>query len=68
MGEVLKNIYDVVERKAGLQARIKLVQRTGVSKDKAAMVNEDEEMIKGFKALAREVTGIDIDQHLQPSK
>jgi hypothetical protein len=68
MGEVLKQIYDVVERKAGLQARIKLVQRTGVSKDKAAMVNEDEEMIKGFKTLAREVTGIDIDQHLQPSK
>ena len=68
MGEVLKKIYEVVERKAGLQARIKMVQRTGVTKDKAAMVNEDEEMIKGFKALAREVTGIDIDQHLQPSK
>ncbi len=65
MGEVLKKIYEIVEHKAGLQARIKLVQRTGVSKDKAAMVEEDEEMIKGFKALAREITGIDFDQHLQ---
>ena len=64
MGEVLKKIYEIVEHKAGLQGRIKLVQRTGVSKDKAAMVEEDEEMIKGFKALARELTGIDID-HLQ---
>jgi hypothetical protein len=64
MGEVLKKIYEIVEHKAGLQARIKLVQRTGISKDKAAMVEEDEEMIKGFKALAREITGIDID-HLQ---
>ncbi len=62
MGEVLKKIYEIVEHKAGLQARIKLVQRTGISKDKAAMVEEDEEMIKGFKALAREVTGIDVDQ------
>ena len=62
MGDVLKKIYEIVEHKAGLQARIKLVQRTGISKDKAAMVEEDEEMIKGFKALAREVTGIDIDQ------
>jgi hypothetical protein len=62
MGEVLKKIYEIVEHKAGLQARIKLVQRTGISKDKAAMVEEDEEMIKGFKALAREITGIDIDQ------
>jgi len=64
MGEVLKKIYEIVEHKAGLQARIKLVQRTGISKDKAAMVEEDEEMIKGFKTLAREITGIDID-HLQ---
>ncbi len=62
MGEVLKKIYEIVEHKAGLQARIKLVQRTGISKDKAAMVEEDAEMIKGFKALAREVTGIDVDQ------
>ncbi|HEX7504806.1 MAG TPA: hypothetical protein VF336_06030 [Syntrophales bacterium] len=62
MGEVLKKIYEIVEHKAGLQARIKLVQRTGISKDKAAMVEEDEEMIKGFKALAREITGIDVDQ------
>jgi hypothetical protein len=62
MGEVLKRIYEIVEHKAGLQARIKLVQRTGISKDKAAMVEEDEEMIKGFKALAREITGIDVDQ------
>jgi hypothetical protein len=61
MGEVLKKIYEIVEHKAGLQARIKLVQRTGVSKDKAAMVEEDEEMIRGFKALAREITGIDVD-------
>ncbi len=62
MGEVLKKIYEIVELKAGVQARIKLVQRTGVSKDKAAMVDEDEEMIKGFKALAREITGIDFDR------
>jgi hypothetical protein len=62
MGEVLKKIYEIVEQKAGLQARIKLVQRTGISKEKAVMVTEDEEMIKGFKALAREITGMDIDR------
>jgi hypothetical protein len=65
MGDALKRIYEIVEHKAGLQGRIKLVQRTGVSKDKAAMVEEDEEMIKGFKALALELTGIDVD-HLKP--
>ncbi|HEX7540108.1 MAG TPA: hypothetical protein VF358_07400 [Syntrophales bacterium] len=68
MGDVLKQIYEIVERKAGLKARIKLVERTGISKEKAALVGEDDEMIRGFKMLASELTGISLDDHLRYPK
>lgn len=63
MGELLRQIYEFVERKGGLKARLKLVERTGVSKEKASLINEDEEIIKGFKALAGELTGQSFDEY-----
>lgn len=68
MGEVILKIYDIVEQKAGLQARMKLVQHTGISKNNAGMIREDDEMINGFKELALKITGINIDDHLHPTK
>lgn len=63
MGEVLRQIYEFVEQKGGLKARLRLVERTGVSKEKASIISEDEEIIKGFKALASELTGQSFDDY-----
>lgn len=63
MGEVLRQIYEFVEQKGGLKARLKLVERTGVSKEKASLINEDEEILRGFKALAGELTGQSFDEY-----
>jgi hypothetical protein len=68
MGEKLRQIYEFVERKGGLKARIQLVERTGIAKEKAALVEEDEDIIKGYKALASELTGYSFDDYLRSPK
>lgn len=68
MGEVLRQIYEFVEKKGGLKARIQLVERTGIAKDKAALVEEEEEVIKGYKELANELTGHSFDDYLRSGK
>jgi hypothetical protein len=37
--------------------------RNGVSKEKASLINEDEEILRGFKALAGELTGQSFDEY-----
>jgi hypothetical protein len=68
MGEVLRQIYEFVEKKGGLKARIQLVERTGIAKEKAALIEEEEEIIKGYKALASELTGQTFDDYLRSIK
>jgi hypothetical protein len=68
MGELLRQIYEFVEKKGGLRARIQLVERTGIAKDKAALVEEEEEVVRGFKALAIELTGHSVDDYLRSLK
>jgi hypothetical protein len=65
MGEVLRQIYEFVEKKGGLKARMQLVERTGIAKDKAAIVEEEEEIVRGFKALAAELTGQSFDDYMR---
>jgi len=65
MGEVLRQIYEFVEKKGGLKARMQLVERTGIAKDKAAIVEEEEEIVRGFKALAAELTGQSFDDNMR---
>jgi|APFre7841882724_1041349.scaffolds.fasta_scaffold547856_1 hypothetical protein len=68
MGEELRRIYEFVEKRGGLKARIQLVERTGIAKEKAALVEEDDEIIKGYKALASELTGHSVDDYLRSLK
>ncbi|OPY13694.1 MAG: hypothetical protein A4E69_01519 [Syntrophus sp. PtaB.Bin138] len=68
MGEVLKQIYEFVEKKGGLKARMQLVERTGIAKEKAGLIEEEEEIVRGFKALAAELTGQSFDDYLRSPK
>lgn len=68
MGDVLRQIYEFVEKKGGLKARMKLVERTGVAKEKAGLIEEEEEVVRGFKALAAELTGQSFDDYIRTLK
>jgi len=68
MGEVLTQIYEFVEKKGGLKARMKLVERTGIAKEKAGLIEEEEEIVMGFKALAAELTGQSFDDYHSSQK
>ncbi len=64
MGKMILRIYDIVEQKAGMKARIKLVEQTGISRSNAGIVQDDDEIIKLFKELALKISGINVDDHL----
>lgn len=64
MGKVILQIYENVEQKAGLKARLNMVQQTGISRNKAGMVEEDDEIIKLFKDVALKITGINVEDYL----
>lgn len=68
MGDVLRQIYEFVEKKGGLKARMQLVERTGIAKEKAGLIEEEEDVVRGFKALAAELTGQSFDDHLRSPK
>lgn len=68
MGDVLRQIYEFVEKKGGLKARMKLVERTGIAKEKAGLVEEEEEIVSGFKELADELTGQSFDDYIRSLK
>jgi hypothetical protein len=68
MGDVLRQIYEFVEQKGGLKARMRLVERTGIAKEKAGVIEEEEDIVRGFKALAVELTGQSFDDYLRSRK
>lgn len=44
------------------------MERTGIAKDKAVLVEDEEEVIRGYKALATELTGQSFDDYLRSLK
>ena len=61
MGKQLERIYEIVTQKAGLNARISLASKTGVSKSKASEIPDTDELVHKFKALASTLIGENID-------
>ncbi len=61
MGAVIDEIYKIVTDKAGFKGRMRLAVRTGISRTKAAQMDDSPEMITRFKRAADEIVGRDID-------
>lgn len=61
MGKQLERIYEIVTQKAGLDARMNLASKTGVSKSKASEIPDTDELVNKFKALASNLIGENID-------
>ena len=61
MGAVIDEIYKIVTEKAGYKGRMRLAVRTGISRTKAAQMEDTPEMITRFKKAADEIVGRDID-------
>ncbi len=61
MGKQLERIYEIVTQKAGLDARMNLASKTGVSKSKASKIPDTDELVNKFKALASDLIGENID-------
>jgi len=52
MGERLIRIYEIVTEKIGLQGRLELASRTGISMNEAARIKDTEELVQKFKQEA----------------
>jgi hypothetical protein len=64
MGARLQAIYELVTQRTGFKGRIELAVRTGVSKVKAAEMEDTDKILKKFKAEASEIIGQDVDELL----
>ena len=64
MGAKLQEIYDLVTKKAGFKGRMRLAVRTGVSRIKAAEMDDTDKIIKKFKNAAGEIIGHDVNELL----
>ena len=61
MGAMINEVYKIVTEKAGFKGRMRLAVRTGISRTKAAQMEDTPEMITKFKGAADEIVGRDID-------
>jgi hypothetical protein len=61
MGFMINEIYKIVTEKTGFKGRMRLAVRTGISRTKAAQMEDTPEMITKFKSAANEIVGGDID-------
>lgn len=64
MGATLEKIYKVVTDKAGFEGRLKLAEKTGISRTKAVEMEDTAEIIAKFKETADQILGQDIDEFL----
>jgi len=65
MGKLLLKIYQIVEDKGGLQCRLTLASKTGISRQQAAVVRDKASMVKKFKDVARELLQEEIEDLLK---
>jgi hypothetical protein len=61
MGAMINEIYKIVTDRAGFKGRMRLAVRTGISRTKAAQMEDTPDMITKFKKAADEIVGGDID-------
>jgi hypothetical protein len=61
MGFMINEIYKIVTEKTGFKGRMRLAVRTGISRTKAAQMEDTPEIITKFKSAANEIVGGDID-------
>jgi len=64
MGKLLLKIYLIVEEKGGLQGRLMLASKTGISRQQAAAIRDKASIVKQFKSVAREILQLEIDDLL----
>lgn len=64
MGQILMEIYKIVEEKGGISARIKFASATGLTLKDASEMKDKPELIELFKAKADEILEVDIDTFL----
>ena len=64
MGATLEKIYQVVTDKAGFEGRLKLAEKTGISRTKAVEIEDTAEIVSKFKETADQILGQDIDEFL----
>lgn len=65
MGQVLAEIYRIVEEKGGTQARIKLATMTGLPLKDAVEMKDKPDVIEKFKNAASDILNSNIDDLLQ---
>ena len=65
MGKIMEQIYQIVEAKGGLSGRVKLAQKTGISKQQAALDRDKAAIVKRFKKAATEILETDIEELLK---
>ncbi len=65
MGKTLKRIFQIVEDRGGLSARLKLVQLTGITQQQAGEIKEKASLIKQVKKAAAEILATDINELLK---
>lgn len=65
MGKLLLRIYEIVEEKGGLQGRLTLASKTGISRKQAADIRDKASIVKHFKKVANEILGLEIEDLLE---
>jgi hypothetical protein len=64
MGARLQELYDLVTQHAGFKGRVRLAEKTGVSREKAAKMADNDKNLKKFKDAASEIIGKNVDELL----
>ncbi len=65
MAVKLLRIYQIVENRGGLSARLKLVQMTGITQQQAGEMKDKASLVKQAKKAAAEILATNIDELLK---
>lgn len=68
MAEKMVEIYELVTRMAGLEGRMKLAEKTGISRTKAMEMADAPDKLTKLRKEASEILGRDIAELLGPDK
>lgn len=65
MGDKLVEIIEIVTEKAGTSGRMKLAEKTGITKNKASTIEDTPENVSKLKDEASAIIGESIDKYLR---
>jgi len=68
MADKLVKIYDIVTKLAGLEGRMKLAVKTGVSRTQAAEIEDSPDKLAKFVKEASDIVGRDISELVEGDK